>query len=87
MKRVQHVREPRTRSVNTVDNTSTKPKSMSKMNKSELYELCKKQQEEIMTLQFHLKCLEMETEETFDSFVKKINLANEMARVKVNETK
>eukprot|EP01051_Picozoa_sp_SAG22_P023926 SAG22_NODE_6396_length_861_cov_4.005249_1_plen_41_part_10 len=29
-----------------------------------------------MTLKFHLNCLEMETEHTFDSFVKKINLAN-----------
>eukprot|EP01051_Picozoa_sp_SAG22_P042345 SAG22_NODE_23867_length_130_cov_5.903226_1_plen_31_part_10 len=29
---------------NTMDNTLTKPKSMSKMNKNELYELCKKQQ-------------------------------------------
>ena len=52
-----------------MDNTSTKPKSMSKMNKNELYELCKKQQEGIMTLQFHLNALEMETEHTFDSFV------------------
>ena len=68
-----------------MDSTLTKPKSLSKMNKPELYELCKKQQQEIMTLQFHLNCLEMETEHTFDSFVKKINLANEMA--KVNETK
>eukprot|EP01051_Picozoa_sp_SAG22_P014923 SAG22_NODE_1878_length_3382_cov_6.372830_2_plen_61_part_00 len=59
---------------------------MSKMNKNELYELCKKQQEEIMTLQFHLNALEMETEHTFDSFVKKINLANEMTRGKVNKT-
>ena len=76
-----------------MDNTLTEPKSMSKMNKNELYELCKKQQEEIMTLQFHLNTLEMETEHTFDSFVKKINLANainlanEMSRAKVNETK
>ena len=61
-----------------MDNTLTKPKSLSKMNKPELYELCKKQQEEIMTLQFHLNTLEMETEHTFDSFVKKINLANEI---------
>eukprot|EP01051_Picozoa_sp_SAG22_P008451 SAG22_NODE_643_length_8222_cov_5.448972_4_plen_74_part_00 len=61
-----------------MDNTLTKPKSMSKMNKNELYELCKKQQEEIMTLQFQLNALEMETEHTFDSFVKKINLANEI---------
>ena len=68
-----------------MDNTLTKPKSLSKMNKNELYEFCKKQQEEIMTLQFHLNTLEMEIEHTFDSFVKKINLANEMA--KVNETK
>ena len=69
-----------------MDNTLTKPKSLSTMNKPELYELCKKQQQEIMTLQFHLNCLEMETEHTFDSFVKKINLtnainlANEMSR-------
>eukprot|EP01051_Picozoa_sp_SAG22_P032725 SAG22_NODE_13955_length_389_cov_1.875862_1_plen_34_part_10 len=34
------------------------------MNKSELYELCKKQQEEIITLQFHLNDIEMETEQT-----------------------
>ena len=63
-----------------MDNTSTKPKSMSKMNKNELYELCKKQQEEIITLQFHLNSLEMDTEQTFTMLNKNINLANEMLR-------
>ena len=65
-----------------MDNTSTKPKSLSKMNKPELYEMCKKQQEEIMTLQFHLKCLEMETEETFIMLNEKIKLAHEMVITK-----
>eukprot|EP01051_Picozoa_sp_SAG22_P005300 SAG22_NODE_310_length_12645_cov_20.450183_7_plen_77_part_00 len=69
-------------SVNTMDNTLTKPKSMSKMNKPELYELCKKQQEEIITLQFHLNALEMDTEQTFTMLNKKINLAYEMLRSK-----
>jgi len=34
--------------------------TMSKMNKSELYKLCKEQQETIKTLQFHNGCLEEE---------------------------
>eukprot|EP01051_Picozoa_sp_SAG22_P000718 SAG22_NODE_22_length_31438_cov_47.016529_2_plen_855_part_00 len=68
--------------VNTMDNTLTKPKSMSKMNKNELYELCKKQQEEIITLQFHLNNLEMDTEQTFAMLNKKFNLAHEMLRSK-----
>eukprot|EP01051_Picozoa_sp_SAG22_P001029 SAG22_NODE_35_length_27276_cov_20.395849_17_plen_61_part_00 len=55
---------------------------MSKMNKNELYELCKKQQEEIITLQFHLNNLEMDTEQTFAMLNKKINLAHEMLRSK-----
>ena len=37
---------------------------MSKMNKSELYKLCKEQQETIKTLQFHNGCLE-EANNTF----------------------
>eukprot|EP01051_Picozoa_sp_SAG22_P011715 SAG22_NODE_1152_length_5349_cov_34.917905_4_plen_71_part_00 len=65
-----------------MDNTLTKPKSMSKMNKNELYELCKKQQEEIITLQFHLNNLEMDTEETFRMLNEKIKLAHEILRSK-----
>ena len=57
---------------------SVKHKSLSKMNKKELYEHCKIQHDEIITLQLHLNCLEMETNNSFESFVKKINIAHEI---------